>query len=273
MPEPQPMIGTLLRLAKRPKSGSQRTTYRDRYAIAGLLAPLGLPLARIFFLFGSDKQSPNEHSYGAAYAGAFGRMRLRRIKLLEIGLLGGASLLAWRCYFPFATTIGVDIEPKFEMAGNRTRIYQGDQSSAADLDAVAAKEGPFDIIIDDGSHINAHQLFSFGHLFPHLKEGGVYVIEDVQTSYWPSEPGGPPWGGAHLHAPGFAGTCIGEFLEVAKYLNHAEFLSDEGLDPRRLALARQITRIGFEHNLIFIWKGRNEEVSNAHRYARPGGMA
>ncbi|MFC7539621.1 hypothetical protein ACFQU2_09325 [Siccirubricoccus deserti] len=97
----------------------------------------------------------------------------------------------------------------------------------------------------------------------------MYVIEDVQTSYWPSEHGGPSWGGRHVHDPAFAGTCVGEFVELAKYLNYSEFLSHDELDLRRLALARNITRISFEHNLIFVWKGRNEGASNAHRYARP----
>ncbi|MFC7539622.1 hypothetical protein ACFQU2_09330 [Siccirubricoccus deserti] len=136
------MIGTLARLATPRTNKKQRTTYRDRYVIAGCLSVLALPLERIFTIFGSDKQLPNEHSYGAAYAAAFRKLRFRRITLLEIGLLSGASLLAWRCYFPFATTIGMDIEPKFGMAGAKTRIYQGDQSSAGDLEAVARKEGP-----------------------------------------------------------------------------------------------------------------------------------
>ncbi|MDE2200689.1 MAG: class I SAM-dependent methyltransferase, partial [Rhodospirillales bacterium] len=177
------MLPLLSRLVRHPAKGERRTTYRDRYAIASVLSLLPLPLARILALFGSDKQRPGEHSYGAAYAAVFGPFRYRRTKLLEIGLLSGDSLLAWRCYFPRGTTIGADIEPKQHLAGARTRIYTTDQSSADDLATLAAKEGPFDIIIDDGSHQNAHQIFTFHALFDSLRDGGVYVIEDVQTSF------------------------------------------------------------------------------------------
>ena len=137
-----------------------------------------------------------------------------------------------------------------------------DQGSAADLDRVCAAEAPFGLIIDDGSHFNRHQLFSFHHLFPHLKDGGIYVIEDVQTSYWNGSVGGVDWDGSDPSAPDFKDTCVGQFLELTKYLNHAEFLSNEHADTGRVTLAKQIRPIAFEHNLIFIWKGENVEVSN-----------
>jgi demethylmacrocin O-methyltransferase len=53
------------------------------------------------------------------------------------------------------------------------------------LDSVLAEHGAPELIIDDGSHINEHIITTFKHLFPRLKEGGYYVIEDTQTSYWP----------------------------------------------------------------------------------------
>jgi hypothetical protein len=50
--------------------------------------------------------------------------------------------------------------------------------------------GPFDMILDDGSHMNEHVIYSFEHLFQSVKSGGVYAIEDVSTSYWPWYGGG-----------------------------------------------------------------------------------
>jgi hypothetical protein len=45
--------------------------------------------------------------------------------------------------------------------------------------------GPFDIILDDGSHKTHHQIISFGALFrPALKDDGCYMVEDVHTNYW-----------------------------------------------------------------------------------------
>jgi hypothetical protein len=58
----------------------------------------------------------------------------------------------------------------------------GDESF---LGKVLEETGPLDIIIDDGSHINRDVLTSFHYLFPGLRTGGFYVIEDLQTAYWP----------------------------------------------------------------------------------------
>jgi demethylmacrocin O-methyltransferase len=241
------------------------TTYRDRYKIASILSLLPLSLPRIIALFGSDKQRNDGHSYGRVYHTLFRPFRYKPVRLLEIGLLSGDSILAWRCFFPFGTTIGIDIEPKGHLAGKRTRVYQADQASAPDLDAFCTREGPFDIIIDDGSHYSRHQLFSFHHLLPHLKDGGLYVIEDVQTSFWSGTVSGTTWDGNRIDVPEFRQTCYGEFLELAKYLNHAEFMTLRNTDAKLLDAARQIARIAFEHNIITIWKGQNSQPSNVIR--------
>ena len=60
-----------------------------------------------------------------------------------------------------------------------------EQADAGFLQKVAGEFGPFDLIIDDGSHVNAHVITTFEVLFPLLKTGGLYVVEDTQTSYWP----------------------------------------------------------------------------------------
>ena len=260
---------TVLRaLLNRP--GGQLTTYRERHRIAGLLSLLPIPLPRLLTLFGSDKQQPGQHSYGATYHRLFRPLRYRRLRILEIGVLAGELLLAWRAYFPRAVTIGLDIDDKAALAvGRRTRIHRGDQSSAEDLERVCSAEGPFDIVIDDGSHQNRHQLFTFLHVFTHLKDGGYYVIEDVQTSFWTAFRGGSQWDGRAIADPAFGQTCYGWFLELAKYLNHAEFETLAGADAGMLALGQAIRRIAFEHNLIVVEKGSNTEPSNFDDLARP----
>ncbi len=164
----------------------------------------------------------------------------------------------------------MDIDDKTGLAaGNNTRIYQGDQSSTADLSRLCAAEGPFDIVIDDGSHQSRHQLISFLHLFPYLKDGGLYVIEDVQTSFWSGYIAGSEWDGRPIADPQFAGTCFGWFLDLAKYLNHAEFMTLDGVDGEKLKLAEQIRWIVFEHNIIALEKGPNIEPSNILRRPTP----
>ena len=256
-----PFRRILRHLLNRP--GGRLTTYRDRHCIAALLSVLPIPLPRILHLFGSDKQKAGEHAYGELYQRLFRGRRYCRLKILEIGILAGDSLLAWRAYFPRAVTVGLDIEDKRALAvGSRTRVYQGDQSIADDVDRVCVAEGPLDIVIDDGSHQSAHQLFTFLQVFPHVRDDGQYVIEDVQTSFWTGSLRGGEWGGRRITDPDFASTCYGWFLELAKYLNHSEFEALDGVDRQMLELGRQIRRITFEHNMIVVEKGPNVDPSN-----------
>ena len=131
---------------------------------------------------------------GPTYASIFRPWKYRPVRLLEIGIggygesPGGASLLSWQAFFPFGRIIGADIEDKSALTGWRRDILNLDQSSPTQLTALSRNLAPFDIIIDDGSHLNAHQL-NIEHLFAALKDGGIYVVEDVQTSFWPGAVG------------------------------------------------------------------------------------
>jgi Methyltransferase domain len=111
---------------------------------------------------------------------------------LEIGVMDGGSLDMWRTYFGTAATIvGVDINPECASRvepPNFVRI--GSQDDPAFLQSIVSEFGSPDIILDDGSHIGRHQRKSFEILLPLLKEGGLYIIEDVHTSYWPDWEGG-----------------------------------------------------------------------------------
>ncbi len=114
--------------------------------------------------------------------------------VLEIGVFHGGSLRMWKQYFgPAATIVGLDIEPRSAMLDDPPTIHVrvGDQSSPADLQALIDEFGPFDIVLDDGSHLPRHQIASLEHLWPALKVGGVYVVEDLFTNYWPEYEGGP----------------------------------------------------------------------------------
>lgn len=243
-------------------------SYRDKYFLATIFSVLPINISRILSMFGSDKNLPGRHSYGETYQSLFQPMRYKPVKILEIGLLYGSSLLTWRWFFPLGTIIGIDIAPKVNISGKRIKIYTGSQYSEEFLQGVCKKEGYFDIVIDDGSHMSKHQIFSFEIIFSYLKDCGIYVVEDIQTSFWNEEIIGEAWDGKHFNDPEFSKTCYGYFLELSKYINHAEFLTLEGVDQRKLSLAKEIKRITFEHNMIIIWKGKNEENSNLiHRQA------
>jgi demethylmacrocin O-methyltransferase len=250
---------------------SERDRYLFHYRLSSLLASaislFPLPLWRLFSMFGSDKHKPGWHSYGHTYGASFRRWKYRKVRLLEIGIggyedaPGGRSLLAWQAFFPFGRIVACDIVPKQDLGGARRRIIQLDQSSTYDLQQLSEREAPFNIIIDDGSHFNAHQILTFKKLFASLEDGGIYVVEDVQTSFWKGEVAGVEWDGADISDPAFSRTCYGYFLELAKYVNYAEFHPGVAVALDLVELAKQIRQITFEHNLIIIQKGANLEKS------------
>src|SRR5439155_21067965 len=96
----------------------------------------------------------------------------------------------WKEYFPHAVIVGIDIYDKSSLAEDRVTILQGDQSDPEFLADVSRRFGPFDVIIDDGSHVSAHVIASFHYLFGSLTDDGIYAIEDLQTSYWERTYGG-----------------------------------------------------------------------------------
>lgn len=127
--------------------------------------------------------------YFDAYQSALQLFGGRPIRMLEIGVYKGGSLAMWRKVLPPGSLlVGVDISPdcrQYEDAGNGVHVRIGDQSDAAFLAAVNREHGPFDFILDDGSHVVSHQIASFGALFlSALKDGGIYMVEDVHTNFW-----------------------------------------------------------------------------------------
>ncbi len=237
-----------------------KVRYGFFFWISHVVSFLPINAGSIFYFCLTDKEAPGKHHYGAGYQDNLRRLKYRRVRLLEIGIggygfsLGGQSLNAWHCYFPFGTIVGCDIQDKISLQNWRTKIRKVDQSEAGDLIRLAETDGPFDIIVDDGSHASEHQILSFRILFEHLKDGGVYCIEDVQTSFWTKA--------GISDGDGFRETCVGFFLELTKYLNHREFLKNGTYDASLLKLAAQITHIEFRHNLVFVTKGYNDFPSN-----------
>ena len=141
---------------------------------------------------GTDKSS-EVHNYCVKYEKWLPFNQLEPLTILEIGVLHGESLSTWREYYPNATIIGIDIEPsckQYENPNKKVFVEIGSQDDADFLKEVAQKWGPFDMVLDDGSHINRHIIKSFNILIDHVKPEGVYVIEDTCTSYWEEWEGG-----------------------------------------------------------------------------------
>ena len=122
--------------------------------------------------------------YIRVYKRYFSNIRYKKIKLLEIGVYNGGSVKMWKNYFPFAKITGIDIDKRCEKyQSKRINIYIGDQADRDFLLELETKSGPFDIIIDDGGHTHNQQITSFKILFKLLNSRGMYIIEDIHTSY------------------------------------------------------------------------------------------
>jgi hypothetical protein len=109
------------------------------------------------------------------------RFRGRRLNVLEIGIYSGGSLAMWREYFgPGATIYGVDIEPACKAYENDwTRVFIGDQGDRKFWRLFKAQAPAMDVIIDDAGHEPNQQIISLEELLPSMKEGGVYICEDI----------------------------------------------------------------------------------------------
>ena len=130
--------------------------------------------------------------YFEIYDRHFSRFRGKPVNIVEFGVSQGGSMQMWRDYFgPQARIYGVDINPnckQFEEDG--VQIYIGDQGDRTFLSQLAASLPSIDILIDDGGHTMQQQICTFEELFPKVQPHGVYLCEDLHTSYWPEFGGG-----------------------------------------------------------------------------------
>ena len=133
--------------------------------------------------------------YWEIYSEVFADLRGADVRLLELGVAEGESLAQWLEFFPRGTIVGIDLEipPMSHDESDRLRLYAGNQADTLLLERVAHDVAPegFDIIIDDAAHVGLLAQTSFWYLFRnHLKSGGIYVLEDWATGYWPRWPDG-----------------------------------------------------------------------------------
>ncbi|WP_328708575.1 hypothetical protein [Microbispora hainanensis] len=203
-------------------------------------------LAELAVAHGSDKWGL--HYYTDAYERHFAPLRNHVSTVLELGIggyghpmSGGASLRMWKRYFHRAMVYGVDLFDKSAIEEQRITALQGDESDEQFLEDIVARTGPLDVVVDDGSHISANSITAFRGLWPHVRPGGYYVIEDLYTSYWPGYLGDDV-------QPGGQGSTIGMIKGLVDQLHDDE--EDGTHDVMALHLYR---------HLVFIQKGNNRQ--------------
>jgi hypothetical protein len=172
----------------------------------------------------------------------------RDVSFLEIGVYKGGSLPMWQGFLgPGSKLVFLDIDPACrELALPGTMVEIGDQADPGFLKRMGATYGPFDLIVDDGGHKMHQQITSFRHLWPQLSDRGLYIVEDVHTSYWPGFGGG-------FREPA-------SFIEFAKDLidrMHSWYTEDDAGFPLN-PMAKEIGGIRFYDSLVVIEKRLKE---------------
>ena len=176
-----------------------------------------MTLDQIAIKHGTDKSSAH-HGYCETYELYFTPLREKKLTLLELGFggyqypdRGGAGAKTWAEYFPKAEVYTIDNNYKNPLPHPRIHFNQVSQSDDVALSNLILHICSPDIIIDDASHTSPLTIRSFEILFPLLKSGGIYVVEDTHASYW-TEHGFD--GGWHEN------TTMNYFKRLTDSLNH-----------------------------------------------------
>jgi phage antirepressor YoqD-like protein len=192
------------------------------------------------------------HGYHHFYPQYFEKFRYQKFNMLEIGYGDGASMKTWIEYFPQADITVLDINVQ-HIESDRCRVIKGDQSKLSDLDTIIDTINHAKLILDDGSHNPLHQFDTFNYLFKNLLEpGGVYIIEDIEVSYWNPE--------STLY-----GYKSGYFNLIDAFKKYQEMINSEFTGVRNHL---NISSILFGQNCIIITKRTQEQIDYFNREYR-----
>jgi hypothetical protein len=188
--------------------------------------------------------------YFTAYEDHFKRFVDRPLLFLEIGVGRGGSAQMWKRYLgPHAQIVGIDINPECRgFEEDQIAIRIGSQADTEFLQSVLDEFGTPDIVLDDGSHQMGHVVETFRFLYPRSSANGVYMVEDLHTSYWEEYGGGL--------------RREGTFIELAK-----ELIDELNADWARDALpptdfTRSTLSMHFYDSIVVFERGRRPPHNN-----------
>lgn len=221
-----------------------------------------MELNDIMVKYGTDKQR-DIHNYVQFYEKYFSKNKDKNIKILEIGIYRppldgkaqvGASLKTWYDYFPNAQIIGADIDNFNDVDNDRINTIRINQESrtignedVGSLQTIIDKFGSdFDIIIDDGGHTMLQQQVTLGYMFKFLKSGGLFVIEDLHTSYF------APFAYNKTNTPYTTLSMLENYIKDKKITS--DFISDEEKFYLNTHIDNMIIEKGNNSEIVFINK-------------------
>jgi len=181
--------------------------------------------------------------YFDVYDRHLSKYRNKEITVLEIGISQGGSLQMWKNYFgDKAKIVGIDIDPRCkQLEEENIKIFIGSQSDRNFLRDVKKQIPMVDILIDDGGHTMNQQIVSYEELFDHVKEDGIYLCEDLHTSYWIT------FGGGHKRR--------GTFIEYSK--NFIDFINAHHSKQRCLKVnefTKSVSSIHYYDSIVVVEK-------------------
>jgi hypothetical protein len=145
-----------------------------------------------YFRANTGRQIHKWHHYFEIYDRHLARFRGSDVHVLEFGVAQGGSMQMWKAYFgPRCRIYGVDKNPACKaVEEERVEVFIGDQEDRRFLRSLAGKVPRIDVLIDDGGHRMKQQIHTFEEFFPRVDANGVYICEDLHTSYWTNFGGG-----------------------------------------------------------------------------------
>ena len=135
--------------------------------------------------FYSQTQLTGKHtSYFPIYDKLFHPFVQTQVVFVEVGVMHGGSLYMWREFFgKSARIIGIDNNASAKQFSNDFEIFIGDQADPKFWENFYKAIGRVDILLDDGGHRNSHQIQTVVSGLPHIRSGGLIVVEDTHTSF------------------------------------------------------------------------------------------
>ena len=186
--------------------------------------------------------------YFEIYDGHFQKFRNKEVNILEIGVTHGGSLQMWKNYFGEKAKIyGIDTESHCKnLEEENIEIFIGLQSDRKFLREIKEKIPPIDILIDDGGHYMNDQIVTFEELFGHIQPNGVYVCEDLYTSYQLK------YGGGHKRR--------GTFIEYTKiFVDYINAFQSEENSLKVNSFTETVQSVHYYNQMILIEKREMQE--------------
>jgi len=158
----------------------KRTIKKLHFLKKTLILEMEFNLTSLGKKYNTDKAT--YHNFTDIYETYFHILKNNPLNILEIGIFNGGSLRMLKEYFFNSNIYGIDFDIKKCFTEDRIHTICGDQTNKVFLQNIFSNIS-FDIVIDDGGHTMDQQQISFEILFPRVVSKGIYIIEDLHTSY------------------------------------------------------------------------------------------